>query len=113
MQWVETPKNQQLIKMNDLLICCIMIPLGSENCVLPILQKVLIQPQCSIFFCLLSNNLSVDKREYGHERMERSLDILGLLWNQTTLSRCHFVGFSQDTITFPHQTMMFFHIIVP
>jgi hypothetical protein len=42
---------------------------------LAILQKLLLQPQCSIFVYLLSNNLPVHKKLYGHEKMERSLEI--------------------------------------
>jgi hypothetical protein len=66
--------------MDDLLICSIMSPLGSRKCALPILQKLLLHPLFSIFGGLLSNELTVDKRGYGHERMKGSLETSGLLW---------------------------------
>jgi hypothetical protein len=73
-QWEETHKNQHPLKMDDLLIRYTTSSLGSRNCALPILQKLLLHPQWSILMCLISNNLPVYKREYGHEIMKRSLE---------------------------------------
>jgi hypothetical protein len=72
--------------MDDLLIGCIMIPLDSRNCALLIFQDLLLHPPFNIFIGLMGNDLPVDEREYRHNIMKGSLEILGLLWNQTTLS---------------------------
>jgi hypothetical protein len=99
--------------MVDLLIGCIMSPLGSRNFALPVLQKLLIHPPFSIFVGLIGNDIPVDEREYRHKIMKGGLEIPGLLRNQTTLSWCNVVGFSRNTITLPHHTVMFFNFIFP